>query len=85
MAGQLAEEFASVFDLPDLTTTPRHAGRTCHTTGFNTLAIGRIHQHHRRHITGRHALQGVTTTQVHSLGHTGAFGVALRKVDHAKR
>jgi hypothetical protein len=53
------------------------------TGGGNALAVGRVQQHHAGLLARRHALQGIATTQLHGVGHAGALGVALGKIDHA--
>ena len=63
----------------------RTARRTGNASGFDAFAIRRVNQHHARHIAGRHALQRVTAAQLQGVSNASALGIALGKVNHAKR
>ncbi len=61
-----------------------HAGRARHTSHIDSLAIGRVHQHHAGRC-GRHALQGITAAELHGVGYACTLCITLGKVDHAER
>jgi hypothetical protein len=58
---------------------------TCHAANANALTIRRVQDHHSTSVDWRHALQRVATAEFDDIRHTGALGIALCKVDHAKR